>query len=60
MKLVEQAHPLGFGEPRDVASAIAFLLSPARALDHRHHPGGGRRLLGPVEEAAYDRGNPSH
>ena len=29
MKLVEQAHPLGFGEPRDVASAIAFLLSPA-------------------------------
>jgi NAD(P)-dependent dehydrogenase (short-subunit alcohol dehydrogenase family) len=29
MKLVEQAHPLGFGEPRDVASAIAFLLSGA-------------------------------
>jgi NAD(P)-dependent dehydrogenase (short-subunit alcohol dehydrogenase family) len=29
MKLVEQAHPLGFGEPRDVANAIAFLLSSA-------------------------------
>jgi NAD(P)-dependent dehydrogenase (short-subunit alcohol dehydrogenase family) len=29
MKRAEQAHPLGFGEPRDVANAIAFLLSPA-------------------------------
>ena len=29
MKVLEQAHPLGFGEPRDVANAIAFLLSPA-------------------------------
>jgi 3-oxoacyl-[acyl-carrier protein] reductase len=28
-QLLEQAHPLGFGEPRDVANAIAFLLSGA-------------------------------
>lgn len=26
---IEQAHPLGFGQPRDVAHAIAFLLSDA-------------------------------
>jgi NAD(P)-dependent dehydrogenase (short-subunit alcohol dehydrogenase family) len=26
---IEQAHPLGFGRPRDVAHAIAFLLSDA-------------------------------
>ena len=26
---LEAAHPLGFGEPRDVANAVAFLLSPA-------------------------------
>ena len=26
---LERAHPLGFGKPRDVANAIAFLLSDA-------------------------------
>jgi NAD(P)-dependent dehydrogenase (short-subunit alcohol dehydrogenase family) len=26
---IEQEHPLGFGRPRDVAHAIAFLLSDA-------------------------------
>ncbi len=29
MKNYEQQYPLGFGEPEDVANAIAFLLSPA-------------------------------
>ena len=29
LKALEGSHPLGFGEPRDVANAVAFLLSPA-------------------------------
>ena len=29
---IAQMHPLGLGRPRDVANAIAFLLSPANVV----------------------------
>jgi NAD(P)-dependent dehydrogenase (short-subunit alcohol dehydrogenase family) len=38
--------PLGrFGDPRDIAEAVAFLASNREAVDHRRRPGRQRRPL---------------